>query len=104
MDEDHELAYECQLLLLDVNRELGRHKDMLRNARTLLACQRKHLPKYHPSRALVSFRAAEACEQLGDAKQGCAHFREAAEVLAIAYGPKHEEVQEIRRRLGQIVN
>ena len=91
-DEHHELVHECRLLLLDVCRELGRHKDVVRLADALAASHAKLLPRYHPVRALTSLRKATSCSCLGDASASASSYRCARDVLVVAYGPGHPEV------------
>ncbi|XRB24661.1 [histone H3]-lysine4/36 N-trimethyltransferase SMYD [Pseudoscourfieldia marina] len=98
-DLHHELCHECRFLLMDLCRDLGRHKDVVRLTRNLASDHDVHLPKYHPTCALTSYREAESCTSLGDKGGSLKAYEGCLSVLKVCYGVDHADVVEVQKRV-----
>ena len=58
-----------------------------------------HLPKYHPTCALTSYREAESCTSLGDKGGSLKAYEGCLSVLKVCYGVDHADVVEVQKRV-----
>lgn len=87
------VLFDTHKLLVDVCVALGYKEALEKHARHALACIRSHLPRAHPTAALMMQHLATALTSKGrneDLAEAMELYEEAHQVLCVCYGREHE--------------